>query len=573
MLATLIGCGEPEENFRPPLDRARAALVAGDTVNASVILKQELARGVPRNQLSPYLGESALLAGDTREAREWLGSGDFAPVVRAHGFRMLGRLEMEVGNLPAAGKAFDRALATGVVAPELWVDIGRLRYRGGEQLQAIEAADRAVEIGPNSAIALQFRGQLARDAEGLNAGARWFARALEQEPGNRQLREDYAAALGDAGQAQEALAVLRAYDGPVDEESPRQLFLQAVIAARGHNFDLARNLLTRAGRIQENVPSALMLSAIIDIEEENFESGALTLDRLSKLQPDNRRVAELLALALSRSERHRELIHRFEAAALGTGASPYLQMLVAGSFEALEQRDRAAQFIDRAARIHPGLQPIDSEVAVNITLFSLRSNGFELRDAVREAIGQNNAQTGSGRAAAFLASNPGSADVFALLGDAELAAGKRAQARAAYAIAKRVRQSWPMTLRMIAAQSDRDQVTAILKSYIRGHPGNVEAMALLAEDYAARGDWKPAAVLLDHAISGGMDRAPSILAARSIAAGKLGDMKTAQDLALRAYRLQPMSQAATAALIAALPTSQAATKKQLQIKLRALQAG
>ena len=430
LLASLIACGEPVANIRPPIDRARDALVAGDAVNASVLLKQELARGVPRNELAPYLGEAALLAGDNREAREWLGSGDFAPAVRAHGFRMLGRLEMEVGNLPAAGKAFDKALETGVVAPELWVDIGRLRYRGGEQLQAIEAADKAVQIGPNNAVALQFRGQLARDAEGLIAGARWFARALEQEPGNRQLREDYAAALGDAGQAKDALAVLRAYEGRVDESSPRQFFLQAVIAARGHNFDLARNLLTRAGRIQENVPSALMLSAIIDIEEENYESAALTLDRLSKLQPDNRRVGELLALALSRSERHPELLLRFEAAALGSGASPYLQMLVAHSFEALEQRDRAAQFIDRAAGTHTGLQPIDSEVAVNITLFSLRSNGFELRDAVREAIAQGNASMGIARTTQFLARYPGSGDVFALLGDAELANGRRDRARA-----------------------------------------------------------------------------------------------------------------------------------------------
>ncbi len=573
LLAGLVACGEPVANVRPPLDRARDALVAGDAVNASVILKQEQARGVPSNELSPYLGEAALLAGDTREARKWLGSGDFAPAVRAHGFRMLGRLEMEEGNLPAAGKAFDKALATGVVAPELWVDIGRLRYRGGEQLQAIEAADRAVQIGPNSAVALQFRGQLARDSEGLFAGARWFARAIKQEPGNRQLREDYAATLGDAGKAHAALAVLRGYNGPVDEDSPRQYFLQAVIAARGHNFDLARNLLTRAGRIQENVPAALMLSAIIDIEEENYESGALTLDRLSKLQPDNRRVGELLALALSRSERHRELIHRFEAAALGSGASPYLQMLVAQSFEALDQRDRAAQFIDRAARSHAGLQPIDSEVAVNITLFSLRSNGLELRDSVREAIVQNNAAAGVVRATQFLARHPGSGDVFALLGDVELASGRRDRARDAYAIAARVRQSWPITLRMVAAQRDRRQMAAILKTYLRGHPANVEAMVLLAEDYAARGDWKQAAMLLDHAIAGGMDRAPSVLAARSTAAARLGDMVMARNLAFDAYRLQPMNRAAITALITALPGSEAAAKKQLQTKLRILQAG
>ncbi len=62
--------------------------------------------------------------------------------MRQHGFHMLARLEMADGNLPAAGDAFDRALEGNGGTAEIWVDIGRMRYRGGEHHQALEAAQR-----------------------------------------------------------------------------------------------------------------------------------------------------------------------------------------------------------------------------------------------------------------------------------------------------------------------------------------------------------------------------------------------------------------------------------------------
>ena len=83
----------------------------------------------------------------------------------------LGRLEMAQGNLPAAGAAFDQSYRADPANAGLWVDIGRLRYAGGEQAQALEAVDRALAIDPAHAEALRFRGQLARDAQGLATGA------------------------------------------------------------------------------------------------------------------------------------------------------------------------------------------------------------------------------------------------------------------------------------------------------------------------------------------------------------------------------------------------------------------
>ena len=125
-----------------------------------------------------------------------LGKGDFSPKSAAHGFHMLGRLEMRVGNLPAAGKAFDRSFAALPDNSDLWVDIGRLRYQGGEQAQAIEASKRAVDLDETNPEALLLRAQLVRDSEGLAAALPWFEAGIEQSPGDLDLLGDYAATLG-----------------------------------------------------------------------------------------------------------------------------------------------------------------------------------------------------------------------------------------------------------------------------------------------------------------------------------------------------------------------------------------
>lgn len=567
LLLALAGC---EDGTAPdtPMERARRTLEAGDAVQAEVLLREELESGASRAELAAYLGEAALVAGDLEAAREWLGSTEFSPATRAHGMRMLGRLAMAEGDLAAAGQAFDAALAAGPQTPELWVDIGRLRYRGGEQIEALAAAERAVELSPDNPVALQFRGQLARDAEGLIAGARWFARALELQPGNADLRADYAATLGDAGRAAQALAVLRGGGGDAPA-SPRALYLLAVIAARGGNFALARSLLLRSDKAQQDMPAAMLLSAIIDLEQDNPASASRTLDRLAQAQPDNRRVAELLAYALSRAGGERELVHRFAETASSPGASAYLQMLVGRAYETLGERERAAQFLDAAARAEGGLAvlpPVESGVDAD------PQTGAALRDEVRSVIAGGQPQRGATLTARFLARHPGSADIYGLLGDAELASGRRAAARSAYRSAASIRQSWPLTLRMIAAQDDPDAAAAVLESYLAAYPANAQASAMLADAAAAASDWSRAAMLLDHAIAGGMGRVPWVLAARSIAARQLGNTEDALQFALEAHELQPMNRAAIAALLAALPPEETETRADLQAKLSALTA-
>jgi tetratricopeptide (TPR) repeat protein len=570
-LAILGGCGEAAPELSP-LDAARAQLARGDPLAARVFLERALEQGTPREDVAALLGEAALVAGDLPTARKWLGPGKFSEDTRAIGFRLLGRLEMAQGNLPGAGAAFDQSYRVEPHSSDLWVDIGRLRYRGGEQVQAIEAADRALTLDPDNGEALQFRGQLARDAEGMEAGAALLAKALERRPDDLELRVEYAATLGDAGRATKALEALRAAGGHA-AVTPRGLFVQAVIAARGNDFRLARGLLEKSDLERSGVASAQLLSAIIDLAEENYASAALTLDRLYSRQPDNRRVRDLLAYALLRSGGERELVHRFADAAGGRAASAYLQLLVGRACETLGDRRRAAFFLDLAALDGTGLTVLPSRSPQAAPAASTSLGGVQLRDYVRAAIAGRETAAAVKRARAFAQRFPGSADAQALLGDAEFAQGNKVAARAAYERSSRVRRPWPLALRLAGVQDDPARARQMLAHYVRNNPLNGEAAAVLADAVAAQGEWNRAAQLLDHAMVLGQARVPWVLAARSIAALQLDDREDALDYALAAHELQPMNPLAISALLAALPDTEAAAKAELEAKLQSLTAG
>lgn len=569
-VAVLGGCEDPAPEVTA-LERARAEMARGDALAAQATLERALGEGTPRDQLAAFFGEAALARGDLAEARSWLEPGKFSEDSRAVGFRLLGRLEMAQGNLAAAGAAFDRSYRVDPDSAALWVDIGRLRYLGGEQVEAIEAADRALALDSSNAEAWQFRGQLKRDAAGMEAGALMLEEALERQPGNVELRLEYAATLGDAGRAKEALQALRANDGAA-AATPRGLFLQAVIAARGGKFGLAGDLLERSGLANEGIAAAQLLSATIELAKENHASAALTLGRLYRNQPDNRRVRDLLAYALSRSGGERELVERFGEIAVSNAGASYLRLLVGRAYETLGQRERAAEFLDRAALEVTTVSVLPSKTSLASLAASRQTGGQQVRDYLRAAIAGREAAAAVERAREFAKRHPGSADAMALLGDAEFARGDKRSARAAYERSANVRRPWPLALRLAEVQETPANARQLLESYVRNNPMNGAAAAMLADALATEGDWSRAVQLLDHAMGLGMVRVPWILAARSLGAIQLDDREGALEYALAAHELQPMNPFAITALILALPAEEVAAKAELEAKLKSLRA-
>ncbi|QDM39834.1 tetratricopeptide repeat protein [Altererythrobacter sp. TH136] len=481
----LYGCGGGTGAARS--DDWRAALAQGDAISAEWALKRELEAGQPANELAPFLGEAELAQGNLSEARRWLGSVEFAPAVAAHGFHMLGRLRMAEGDLPGAGQAFDRALTGAPDNPELWLDIARLRYRGGEQVQAAEASHRALALGPDNVTALLLRAQMERDAHGNAAALPLLERGLSVAPDEPNLLVEYAATLGELGRANEMLVTVR-HLAAVAPGDGRALCLQAVLAARGGRFDLARSLLQRSGDAVQRTPAAMLLLGVLDLEGGNPISAAQVFDGVLRRQPDNRRVQVLLARALFLAGSDRELIARFSQEQL----DPYVALLVARAYENQGDRAHAGLYLDRAlarsAEMRVGVLPPATSLGMAPTRVVAR--GADAVTLVRGLIRAGRTEDARAAAKRWLLKHPGSAEAMALAGDAAFVAGDWAGAMRHYHSSAAIKPSWPLTKRMAAALKAGGHPGAA-KDLVAAHvwvgPGNAKAAAVLARRSASLG--------------------------------------------------------------------------------------
>lgn len=427
VLAALLAFHPAFGKSGPALDEARDALRRGDGIAAEAILRDALNRGASANGVAALMGEAELMQEDLPAARRWLEPGDFAPSERAHGYHMLGRLEMASGDFPAAGAAFDKTLAISPDDPVLWVDIGRLRYRGGEHLQAIEAADHALALAPDSPAALIFRGQLTRDSIGPVASLPLFARAVLSAPDDLMALYEYAATLGEIGRAKTMLVVTRRMI-EIDPTDPRAFYLQAVLAARAGKDELARRLLWRTDETYRRVPAALMLQGVLELRSGNSASALEAFETLWRMQPDNELAAQLVSRALAVQGRQPKSM-----------ASP-----PALPIEVLAARWQHAP--GDPARFMPYVRQL---VARQDHAAALAVTGQLVRRF------------------------PGSGDVHYLAGDVERAAGHHDRALAHYRVAARVRTSPALLDRMMAAERNLghpERADAMLREYAAQHP-------------------------------------------------------------------------------------------------------
>ncbi|WP_390582810.1 tetratricopeptide repeat protein [Erythrobacter sp. MTPC3] len=445
------------------------------------------------------------------------------------------RFAIEAGDLPGAGRLLDEALTLKPRDAGLWVTIARLRFRGGEHFLALEAADYALSLDPNLAPAMLLKAQFVRDAYGKAASLRWFEAGLSRHPEDPDLLAEYAATLGDLGRHRDMLTAARKL-AEIDPRDPRVHYLQAVLAARAHDPVLASSLLKRSGMADRGVPSAIVVSAIIDMQQANFDNSVTALDQLLVRQPYNIRAAELLARAMWLGGRERELIERFAGYADGPASSPYITMLVGRSFERQGQRGSAARYLQRAADMDAGeLAPITETGAV---LDDIAQPSTQMRAAVSKG----RASEATTLAQRYAADYPQSADIRVLSGDARLSAKDASAALNDYADAARVRRSWPLVRKIIAAyrlSGDDDAADTLLARQITQDPLNSEALVMQAGRSAADADWLRVKVLLDHAANIGAGNDPLLLRLRLQAAEELGDNEQAKAFRAALSSLQP----------------------------------
>lgn len=541
LLALLLAAPLPAQQggADAALAKGRAALARSDGVAAEIAFKEALTRGASRDAVAAGMGEALLDQGQLDKAREWLGPAKFAANDALRGLRALARLEIAQGNLPAAGKVLDRAL---VVAPrnaEVWVDIAQLRYRGGEQLQAIDAIDRAIAADPNNLRALDFRGLIVRDQFGPSEALQWFERGLKIAPNNSALLADYAASLGELGRAKQMLAVTRKMLD-LGVETDQAFYLQGVLAAKAGNLGLARAMLNRLGGRLGQTAAGLMLDAVLDLQDGNGNLAAEKLSRIADEQPQNEDVQLLLARALMASGQQAELVKRFASVAQRSEAPAYLLTLVGRALEDLGRREEAAPYLDRAAAVRQaGL-----DIAIDTRVPAGASDADKVAGQVRQALRVGNVGQAGALAEQLRARHMGLSAAAALLGDARFAQGRYGDAVAAYGEAARVRFDDQLLAKLVISgtRSGKGQPAAtMLYGYLQSRPQSRTAMRIAADYAASVGDWQRASALLDHLRRTGGERDVRLLTDLAFAQLRGGDAAAAETTANKAFALQRSS--------------------------------
>ena len=546
---------------------AASALARGDGIAAEAELDRALEAGAARSDVAAAMGEALIAQGELVRAREWLAPGQFAPASQAYGWRMIGLLERREGNLPAAGKAYDRALALTPNDPQLWVEIGRMRYAGGEHLQAIQAADRALELGPQHPRALEFRAQLLRDAGDPAGALALIGRALDVAPDDAELLAGQAETLGELGRASEMLTVVRRM-AELQPRHPWPAYLQAVLAARAGKTDLARSILGRAGDRLDKVPAAMLLAGLLELEAGNASVAADQLEELARLQPGNQRAQLLLARALFDAGEHGRLFARFGAVAARSDAPAYLLELLGRAHEERGERAAAAPLLDRAASSAPR----------QMVPMAVQATASAPVTAARSLLAAGNSAQARQVAERQLSVRPGSYEALYLAGDVDLAAGQAARALPRYQAASLARFPDSLLLRISLAYEQLGQAgnsRLLVARYLAAMPQSPLAARMAAGQGAFARDWDSARALLENLRRRGVNRDVRLLSDLSLAQLRSGDGAAASESAARAWALQPANPVAVQAYAMALAETgkDAVLARQLLDQARSSGAG
>ena len=532
-----LGMVEGRSQERPApaalIGAARKALSRGDGIDAEMKLRAALDGGAVPRDVAAWMGEAYLAQNNPDKARQWLKDGSFSDESAVSGWRALARLERLDGNLPAAGKAFDRALRITPDDPALWVEIGRLRYAGGQHLLAIAAADHALQLDPQNVRALEFKGQLVRDRFGLIGALAWFEKALLVDKDDVPVLLEYAATLGELGRASETVIVTRRVL-ELDPGNPRAYYLQAVIAARSGRFTLVRSLLAHTQGKLDYQPAVLQLRGIAELASGNPLTAGEAFEAVLRIKPDSRRTKDLLARAIYLSGEYRYATLRFANDIAKGTASPYMLTVVARSHEALGERQKAGELLDAAA--HPGVG-------------MLRLVGTPSRIGALLAEGRMGAAEQAAEAARR--DDPGLFDNLALAGDVQLALERPRAAQERYAQAAEIRMPPGLFLRRYEAfvmAGDINGAHGLVNGYLEQNPQNREALRAAAALSIATGDMARAHAILTWLRANGSARDVQLLSDLALVEVGLGDLEAAQQTAQDAYRLQRSSPQATQAL-------------------------
>ena len=527
---------------------ARTYLALGEGLAAQAALGRAKDAGFDMARTHQLQAEALLLQGlperALKEARK------APPRYGRYALRIAARAMAAQGDLPSAQLLLGAVLADqdGKDA-NAWVDLGRVRQQTGDVGGAIDAATRALSLDRRNVDALTLRGELVRGQYGLVAALPWFEDALKIDPWRYGTLIDYAATLGDAGRYGDMLRASRRAQA-VRPGSPDALYLQAVMAARAGNDDLARALLQRTGGALDGRPGPLLLSGMIDYANGGYQQAVEKWRAVVRAAPMNLVARRLLGAALLDGGDPKGAIEALRPVALRSDADSYTLQLVGRAFEATGERDWAVRFLDRSA----------IPVQAAALQFGTDDDLGMLAQAVDDAPGSPVARVNLVRALLFkgmtgealdqaktiVRAYPGVPQAHLVLGDTLMTLKRFDEAASAYARAANLRFDEATMLRSVEAleaSGKRDKAAVVVALFLAQNPGNVAARRLTGHWQIAAAQWDAAIDTLEGLRADIGNRDAALLAELALAYAGAGEEEAAQLYAAAAYGLAPLNPA------------------------------
>lgn len=529
---------------------SRIHLALGDGVAAQAQIARARAAGLPVSRSRHLLAHALLLQNDPRRALAETGEG-VAREDQAAAARIRGRAQIALGDFGAAGSEFERAIALAPGDSLAWSDTARFRMLAADVGGAIVAVDRALAANMRNVEALILKGELVRGQYGLVGSLPWFETALKVDPDNVAALTEYAATLGDVGRYREMLAATRRVLA-LRPNHAQAFYLQAVMAARARDFDLARSLLQRTGDSLSAVPAVLLLGGVLDLHAGGDEQAIVKLRRLLDIQPFNLEARKLLGAALLRSGDPRGTLDVLRPLAERGDAGSYALTLMGRAFEAIGERQAAAHFLDRAHMPAPAdpspFAEGDSMMLLARAADEAPRNAGTVIPFIRGLIARGETGPALARAQQLARENPGAPAAHVLVGDALVAQRRFGEAAGAFKRAANIRFSEPVALRLAETQERagrRMDAARTLSLFLSQNPMNVGALRLAADWQLAAGDWDAAIDTLEGLRFRIGDRDAALLARLAWAYDGAGEGARALSYAAAGYALAPSNPAVT----------------------------
>jgi len=523
--------------------QARVDLALGDGVAAESEIMRARQAGASAPETAHLLAHAKLIQGDASAAL--VEAAGATQANEAYAARIRGRAYMALGDGGNARAAFDRAL---VLAPQdsaVWTDVARFRRGNGDVAGALEAADRAVAAGPRKVEALVLRGILTRSQYGLAAALPWFDRALAIDGGNVEARVERAITYGDLGRMTDMLADAREAHR-LTGGNATAYYLEAVLAARARNFDLARRLMARTRGAFDDTPAGRLLLAAIDFQTGNEEQAARRLAGLVADQPGNRRARRLLAAAQWRMGDAANAVVTLRPIADMPDADAYTLSLMGRALARLGDGEGAALYLARAAHPQPGalasLDPLSDGdfAAVRRAAEESPVDGPAQIRLISALLARGQQVEALERARRLQADNPGVPDVHMLVGDALGIGGDYAGAAGEYRRAANLAFTEAVALRLIEALQRSNQAEAaenVLNLFVQQNPRSIPGLILLGGRAMQQQNWPFAIAIYEGLRQRIGNNDATILNNLAWAYSESGDLERAVPLARRAWAL------------------------------------